>query len=235
MADTTDLKSVAYGVGVRVPFPAPFKMYGGIIMIHENTSDVEKTTQPAEEIPTSAESPKEEKVTPEAEASDVASQAETIPEVPAHEKALAEMKERYLRLLADFDNMRKRQARELEEGRARANERLLKELIPVFDHFEMALSAAKEDDPFVQGVKMIAAEFRKVLEQSGAAVIDASEEGGVVDPMKHEVLSMLPHATIAQGQIVSQFRKGWTLGGKVVRPAQVIVSAGAPEGAEGVN
>lgn len=141
---------------------------------------------------------------------------------------LAATKERYLRLMADFDNMRKRQVRELEERTARANERLLKEMLPVFDHFEMALSAAQEETPFVQGVKMIADEFRKVLEQSGAEVIDAPE-GTAFDPMQHEALSMFAHATIAQGCVVNQFRKGWKLGGKVVRPAQVIVSSGAPE------
>ncbi len=144
------------------------------------------------------------------------------------EAELAAAKERHLRLLADFDNMRKRQARELEERTARANERLLNALIPVFDHFEMALSAAKEDSPFVQGVRMIAEEFRKVLEQSGAEVIDA-QEGSAFDPMAHEALSMAPHGNVPQGHIVSQFRKGWKLGAKVVRPAQVIVSAGAPQ------
>ncbi len=197
-------------------------------MTHEDTSAMEETVKPVEETPASTETPQDETVTPEA----VAEEAPAQENVSEQDKALVEMKERYLRLLADFDNMRKRQARELEEGRARANERLLKDLIPVFDHFEMALMAAKDEDPFAQGVKMIAAEFRKTLEQSGAAVIDASEEGGAVDPMQHEVLSMMPHATIPQGQIVSQFRKGWTLGGKVVRPAQVIVSAGAPAATE---
>jgi molecular chaperone GrpE len=140
---------------------------------------------------------------------------------------LAAAKERHLRLMADFDNMRKRQARELEERTARANERLLNALLPVFDNFEMALTMAQEETPFVQGVKMIAGEFRKVLEQSGAEVIDAPE-GTAFDPMAHEALSMVPHGEIAQGCVVNQFRKGWKLGGKVVRPAQVIVSAGAP-------
>ncbi len=165
------------------------------------------TETPVEEAPTEA--VQEAKLSPEAE-------------------QLAVMKDRYIRLMADFDNMRKRQARELEEGRARANEQLLKQLIPVFDHFEMALASATAEDPFVQGVQMIATEFRKVLEQSGAEVIDASIEGTKVDPMKHEVLTMMPHDTIPQGEIVSQFRKGWVLGGKVIRPAQIVVSSGAP-------
>ena len=166
-------------------------------------------------------------------------QPEAAPETPAEASAapaepenplaaeLAAAKERYLRLLADMDNMRKRQTRELEERTARANERLLTALLPVFDHFEMALAAAPAGDAFAQGVQMIAGEFRKVLENSGAEVIDAPE-GTAFDPMAHEALTTAPHATIPQGSVVSQFRKGWKLGGKVVRPAQVIVSAGAP-------
>lgn len=166
-------------------------------------------------------------------------QPEAAPETPAEAPAapaepenplaaeLAAAKERYLRLLADMDNMRKRQTRELEERTARANERLLTALLPVFDHFEMALTAAPAGDAFAQGVQMIAGEFRKVLENSGAEVIDAPE-GTAFDPMAHEALTTAPHATIPQGSVVSQFRKGWRLGGKVVRPAQVIVSAGAP-------
>ena len=167
--------------------------------------------------------------TPTAEA--VEGTAEAAPVEPSGNEALlaelAAAKERHLRLMADFDNMRKRQARELEERTARANERLLNAMIPVYDHFEMALAAAQEDSPFVQGVQMIAGEFRKVLEQSGAEVIDAAV-GTTFNPMEHEALSMMPHADIAQGCVVNQFRKGWKLGGKIVRPAQVIVSAGAP-------
>lgn len=165
----------------------------------------------------SAEAPAEEAAAPEAAPDPL-------------EAELAAAKERYLRLLADVDNMRKRQARELEERTARANERLLGALIPVFDQFEMALAAAQDDSPFVQGVRMIAEGFRKVLEQSGAEVLDAPE-GTAFDPMAHEALSMAPHPTVPQGCVVSQFRKGWRLGGKVLRPAQVIVSAGAPEAA----
>lgn len=172
--------------------------------------------------------------TPEASAQEPAAEA-SAEATPAAEAApdplaaeLAAAKERYLRLLADFDNMRKRQARELEERTARANERLLGALIPVFDQFEMALAAAQDDSPFVQGVRMIADGFRKALEQSGAELLDAPE-GTAFDPMAHEALSMAPHPTVPQGCVASQFRKGWRLGGKVLRPAQVIVSSGAPE------
>ena len=182
----------------------------------EKEAQSAEATIPAEEV----------KATETAEVSEEAAPVEPT----GNEQLLAELaaaKERHLRLMADFDNMRKRQARELEERTARANERLLNAMIPVYDHFEMALAAAQEDSPFVQGVQMIAGEFRKVLEQSGAEMIDAAV-GTTFNPMEHEALSMVPHAEIAQGGVVNQFRKGWKLGGKIVRPAQVIVSAGAP-------
>lgn len=192
-------------------------------MTDENVQpEAQEQVQPAAE--TAAPEVKTEEAT-----SEVA--AQEVPSVETLVADLAAAKERHMRLMADFDNMRKRQARELEERTARANERLLNALLPVFDNFEMALMAAQDDSPFVQGVKMIAGEFRKVLEQSGAELIDAPA-GTTFDPMAHEALSMMPHAEIAQGCVVNQFRKGWKLGGKVVRPAQVIVSAGAPAPAE---
>jgi molecular chaperone GrpE len=192
-------------------------------MTDENVNpEIQDTTPPAAEEAQTANAAETTESAPEATA-----EATANPSIEALMADLAAAKERHLRLMADFDNMRKRQARELEERTARANERLLNSLLPVFDNFEMALSVAQEDTPFVQGVKMIAGEFRKVLEQSGAEVIDAPE-GTTFDPMAHEALSMVPHAEIAQGCVVNQFRKGWKLGGKVVRPAQVIVSAGAP-------
>ena len=170
---------------------------------------------------------------PEAAAEpETAPEAEKPPEVAALEQEVAGLKERYLRTVADFDNAKKRLARELEERTARANERLVGELIPVFDHFELALQSAPAGDAFAQGVRMIADEFRKVLERSGAEVIDASAEGTAFDPMAHEALSAVPHATVPKDCVVSQFRKGWRLGGKVLRPAQVVVSSGAPAAGE---
>lgn len=188
----------------------------------------EPETQPAQEAP-QAPAP-----APEAEPGAEGPKPEPAedPRVAALEAELAAARDRHLRLLADFDNLRKRTARELEERTARANERLLGALIPVFDHFEMALQAAPEGSPFSDGVRMIAGEFRKVLEQSGAEVIDASAEGTAFDPMAHEALQAVPHATVPKDCVVSQFRKGWRLGGKVLRPAQVIVSTGAPQAPE---
>lgn len=192
-----------------------------------------------EQTPKTPETPMTEEQTaePAGPAADTSAAApETVPETPAEAAPAAEpdlaaelaaAKDRCLRMMADMDNMRKRQIRELEERTARANERLLQNLMPVYDNFEMALSSATEDSPIVQGVRMIADQFRKVLEQSGAEAIDV-QAGAAFDPMAHEALSSVPHPELPQGSVVTQFRKGWRLGGKVIRPAQVVVSAGAP-------
>ncbi len=143
---------------------------------------------------------------------------------------LAAAKERYVRLLADFDNMRKRQIREREEVIKRANEGLLEKLLPVFDHLELALANVKAEDAFTKGVKMVGAQFLNVLTEAGVEVVDA--EGAVFDPALHEALQAVPSETVPEHEVVQQFRKGWRLDGKLIRPAQVIVSAGSPAGTE---
>ena len=200
-------------------------------MMTPEETEVKQPETPAAEETVQTAAPETAAAAPEAPAAETPTSAEAVNPLASE---LAAAKERYLRLLADMDNMRKRQARELEERTARANERLLTALLPVFDHFEMALAAAPEGDAFAQGVKMIADEFSKVLEGSGAEKIDAPE-GTTFDPMCHEALTSAPHPAVPQGCVVSQFRKGWKLGGKVVRPAQVIVSAGAPQAPEGAQ
>ncbi len=144
---------------------------------------------------------------------------------------LAVLKDRYARLMADFDNFRKRVAREYEETVKRSNARLLEELLPVLDDLELALTKAPSaDDPMVSGVKMVTDKFVSVLERNGLKRIDA--RGEVFDPSIHEALSMLPSPDVPAQTVIDQFRCGWTLGGKLLRAAQVIVSSGAPEAAE---
>lgn len=142
------------------------------------------------------------------------------------EAEVAAIKDRYIRLLADFDNMRKRHTRELGEMTIRANERLLKDLLPVYDNLDLAVSNAPKDSPFVEGVVLIEGLFRKTLEQCGMEIINGM--GQPFNPNLHEALQMIPDTTVPANHIIQQFRKGWKLGTKVIRPAQVIVSAGVP-------
>ena len=141
---------------------------------------------------------------------------------------LAALKDRHMRLMADFDNYRKRQIREREEWVKRANEQLLGDLLPVVDHLELALQkAASPADPFAAGVKLVYDQLISLLDRYGVTPIDA--KGQPFDPTIHEALSQMTSATVPAHAVIDQFRRGWRLAGRLLRPAQVVVSAGAPD------
>ena len=153
---------------------------------------------------------------------------QTQPETEAEE--LAALKDRHARLLADFDNYRKRQLRDREEWVKRANSGLLSDLLPVLDHLELALAKAVEPtDPFVTGVRLVYDQFITLLEKYDMLPLDAL--GEPFDPAYHEALSQVPSETVPANIVVEQFRRGWLLAEKLLRPAQVIVSSGQPEAA----
>lgn len=138
---------------------------------------------------------------------------------------LEQYKDKYIRLYAELDNIRKRHAREIEEMRTRANENIIVDLIAVFDSFDLAIIQVNHDNnetSFVEGVKLIAAEFQKALEKAGAEII-ITEPHQAFDPTLHEALASIANCEFESGTIINQFRKGWKLGKKVIRPAQVIV------------
>jgi len=141
------------------------------------------------------------------------------------ETELATAKDRYARLLADFDNVRKRHVREREEVVKRATEALIIELLPVIDHFDLALAAAADpDDPFVAGVRMVSDQLHAALAKFDAKPEDAV--GQPFDPARHEALSEMPSDASPAGHVVFQLRKGWSLAGRFIRPAQVMLSSG---------
>ncbi len=147
--------------------------------------------------------------------------------IPGNEELLI-LKDRYARLMADFDNYRKRQIREREDWVKRANEELLGDLLPVIDHLELALAqAADPASPFVVGVRLVYDQFLALLDRHGMVPLDA--QGEPFDPTFHEALSQMSSATVPANIVMDQFRCGWLLGGRLLRPAQVIVSSGAPD------
>ena len=162
-----------------------------------------------------------------AAASEPAAAAE--PARPSPEAAeLAALKDRYVHLMADFDNFRKRQNREREELVKRANEALLGDLLPVVDHLELALKKATDkNDPVVTGVKMVYDQFLALFQRYDMTPIDA--KGQPFDPAFHEALSQMSSATVPAQVVLDQFRRGWMLAGRLLRPSQVIVSSGAPD------
>ncbi len=169
----------------------------------------------------------------------MASEEQTSPDKA--EEAVAELEERlallererdeYLadlkRVAAEFDNFRKRVARDQEAQAARAHEKLVKELLPVLDDLERALVAAEEHEEakLEEGVRLVHRELRSALGKEGLVEI---ETDGVFDPHVHEALLTQPSEQ-ADGAILEVIQKGYRLGDRVLRPARVVISQEAPE------
>jgi len=139
----------------------------------------------------------------------------------------AEHWDRFLRVTADFDNYRKRAARERQEGIAYANQDLLQKLLPVLDTFEAAGTAAanaqSEDAKAIQaGVNMILQQFKGALSQAGLEEINAL--GTPFDPTVHEAISQMESADVPEGLVLHQTRRGYRLNGRLLRPASVVVA-----------
>ncbi|HWL32540.1 MAG TPA: nucleotide exchange factor GrpE [Gaiellaceae bacterium] len=153
---------------------------------------------------------------------------EEIVEEPAQEALPSEEgapapDDSYLRLAADFDNYRKRVAREQVELTRRANERILNELLPVLDDLERALEAAAEHEEakLEEGVRLVHRSLLGLVERHGLSEI-ATE--GAFDPHVHEALLAQPGEGAEEGAVLQVLQKGYRLGDKVLRPARVIVA-----------
>jgi molecular chaperone GrpE len=131
------------------------------------------------------------------------------------------------RLAADFENYRKRAVRDQESLVARAHERLAKELLPVLDDLERALEAAAEHEEakLEEGVRLVHRELRDAFSKEGVVEI---ETNGQFDPHLHEALLSQP-SDEDEGAIIEVIQKGYQLGDRVLRPARVVISQGAPE------
>lgn len=131
--------------------------------------------------------------------------------------------DRLLRLAADFENYKKRAARERQEYVALANERLLKELLPILDDLERALNAAEqhEEAQLEDGVRLVHRSLASLLERQGVKEIATD---GRFDPHVHEALLAQPAEDKEPGDVVDVIQKGYTIGDRVVRPARVIVA-----------
>jgi molecular chaperone GrpE len=133
--------------------------------------------------------------------------------------------DRLQRLAAEFDNFRKRNARENAALAERANERLVKELIPILDDLGRALEAAAEHEEakLEEGVRLVHRSLSELLTKEGLAEIDTE---GKFDPHVHEALLTQP-SDVEEGSVIEVVQKGYMLGDKVIRPARVVVAAPA--------
>ncbi len=174
---------------------------------------------------------------PEPEAPAVPEPLVPVEPVPLTPDQVAELKERaakaddhwdrLLRTTADFDNFKKRAAREKQEAIKFANESLLQKLIPVLDALDNAIAAAQANSaepphPLQTGINMIYLQLKNVLADAGLEQIDAS--GKPFDPNLHEAISQQETRDLPEGHVVQQLRKGYRLRERLLRPASVVVS-----------
>jgi molecular chaperone GrpE len=160
-----------------------------------------------------------------------APEAEQQPVLEDEVAVLIKQRDEYLdalqRLKAEFDNYRKRVARDQQELAARAHERLVKELVPVLDDLERALEAATEHEEgkLEEGVRLVHRSLADALAKEGLAEIGTD---GTFDPHTQEALLSQP-SEAEEGSVIQVLQKGYSLGDRVLRPARVVISSGPPE------
>jgi molecular chaperone GrpE len=160
-------------------------------------------------------------------------EVEDVDELSALTQERDEYLDRLQRLKAEFDNYRKRAARDQELLVTRAHERLVKELLPVLDDLERALEAAAqhEEAKLEEGVSLVHRELRDALTREGLQEIGTD---GAFDPHVHEALLSQP-SEAAEGSVIEVVQKGYRLGDRVLRPARVVIAAAKedPTGGDG--
>ncbi|MBI5420120.1 MAG: nucleotide exchange factor GrpE [Deltaproteobacteria bacterium] len=142
---------------------------------------------------------------------------------------LAEVRNRLVYLAAEFDNYRKRIAREKEALVSFGNERLLRAILPFLDNLERAMAlagASGSPEGLLSGVRMTYEQFLAELRKFGLTQISA--EGEMFDPNLHEAIALVPWEGKPDGTVLSEARKGYLLSGRLLRPAQVTVAQAPP-------
>jgi molecular chaperone GrpE len=151
--------------------------------------------------------------------------AQQLEDLKARAAKAGENWDRLLRTTADFDNYKKRAAREKQDAVKFANESLLQKLIPIVDNFDMAMAAAgKSDNPesLREGIAMIYNQLRAALTEAGLEEINAL--GKTFDPTLHEAISQQESSDAPEGQVIQQLRKGYKLRERLIRPASVVIA-----------
>ena len=144
---------------------------------------------------------------------------------PEGEDEAAQLRTRFAYLAAEFDNYRKRAAREKDAVVAYGNERLLRAILPFLDNLERAISqagASESAEPLIEGVRLTYEHFLAELRKFGLTQIAA--EGEMFDPNLHEAIAMVAWEGKPEGTVLAENRKGYLLNGRLLRPAQVTVA-----------
>lgn len=154
--------------------------------------------------------------------------SELAKELELSQAEAAEAKERLARVQADWDNFRKRTAQERKDERSRATEHLVLEIIPALDDMERAIehTASFGNQEMISGIQAVYDKLQEALKKEGIEMVDPA--GDVYDPTVAQAVSTLEDASVPNETVLNVLRKGYIMGGKVIREAMVVVSAGGP-------
>lgn len=199
--------------------------------IFTNMFKNKKKEEPAAEQTVSAEETAQETAGETAQAE----QKETTPPTPEMLLEEARLKleaseKKYLLLLADMENLRKRCMKDMESTRYNTMADTITPFLQVFDHFGMAVKASEQSDNLkmlLDGMKMIRSEFDRAFQELGVECIDAV--GQDFDPNLHEAVSQEASDTVPAGKVIRQWNCGYKTGSRLLKPAMVVVSSGKPE------
>ena len=158
-------------------------------------------------------------------AQEVTEAAEEAQEPTAEEKlqqTIREQEDKYLRLLAEYDNYRKRSQKEKENAWTTAKADTIKELLPVYDNLERALKQETADEAYAKGVQMTMQQLKTVLEKLGVEEIPA--QGDPFDPNVHNAVMHMEDDTLGENIVAEVFQAGFKMGEKIIRHAMVKVA-----------
>ena len=186
---------------------------------NEQELETEEVSEQQTEVQTENEQPGDEQT---AEQTDEQQKQTEPTEEEKLRKELDEAKDKYLRLMAEYDNFRKRSAKERLELSATVKGNTIGEILPVFDNFERALAAETEDTNYKAGVEMIFKQFGDMLSKLGVEIIDPI--GQTFDPNIANAVNQIEDENYGENEVAQVFQKGYKIGDKVIRYAMVVVA-----------
>ncbi len=160
---------------------------------------------------------------PMQDANEAPTHAPQLDETEALRAELEQLQAQSLIERADLENQRKRLAREIEMARKFANERLLGDLLPLFDSIEAGLANAATDDPLRAGLELTLRQLHIVAGKHGLFEV-APAAGDAFDPERHQAMSVIETAGVPPGAVAQTFQKGYVLNDRLLRPALVVVT-----------
>jgi molecular chaperone GrpE len=160
---------------------------------------------------------------PQTDVAATAAQDSLEDQIEALKGELEQLRAQSLLERADLENQRKRLARDVDNARRFANERLLGELLPLFDSMEAGLANAAQNDPLRAGLELTLKQLHTIAEKNGLSEISPAS-GDSFDPERHQAMSVVEAQGVPPGAVAQTFQKGYVLNDRLLRPALVVVA-----------